>query len=131
MIPLEKQCVSLELAKRLKELGVGMDTLGQAALWHWYYDDAHSKWDIAWYGSDDLIRSSQQVFAAFTSSELGDMLTQKYLAMIHKAPTGDCWTLPMYADHAPGTRGVDHVDTEADARAKMLIYLVENKLVTL
>ncbi len=31
MIPLEKQCVSLELVKRLKELGVK-----QESFWAWY-----------------------------------------------------------------------------------------------
>jgi hypothetical protein len=128
MISLEQQVVSLKLAKRLKELEVGVETLGQVAFWHWYYDDTHKKWEVGWYGSDDLIRSSKPTYAAFTVAELGELLPDQ----VSSWRTGIKWIcshdeLTVTGDAIPDQRA----DTEADTRAKILIYLVENKIWTL
>jgi hypothetical protein len=72
MIPLEKQCVSLELAKRLEKLGVKQDAL--------YWWSTHTIPSTLW-NRDDLDKSLKgyegpafSTYAAFTVAELGEML---------------------------------------------------------
>lgn len=121
---LEQQLVSLELAKKLKELGVKQES--------YFYWDIHNELFVP---LDSTLNPYTQC-SAFTVAELGEML-----------PYG-CWTEKMMAGMASYKEGrwrcTDDVnigsdnkvlkmyaDTEADARAKMLIYLVENNLITL
>ena len=128
MIPLEQQVCSLELAKRLKELGVK-----QESLFHWqpsYYDRktmvvvAENAED--W--SDDV-----ESYSAFTVAELGEMLPKeatsswKYFPDDVVMPKGWRWKCFYHGDELERI----WADTEADACSKLLIYLVENKLVTL
>jgi hypothetical protein len=61
MIPLEKQVVSLDLAKRLKELGVK-----QESVWYWFRDRL-----ILGRGEGG---NMQTFTSAFTVAELGEML---------------------------------------------------------
>ncbi len=76
MIPLEKQCVSLELAKRLKELGVKqLDN----SLWAWAQVAKKEKDALGrplW--SYEVVANNFQAdiefIAAFTVAELGEML---------------------------------------------------------
>jgi hypothetical protein len=127
MIPLEKQVCNLELSKRLKELGVK-----QESLWSWWIatdrDDTPA-----------LNRSSQKncptcghpsapyfgEIAAFTVAELDDLL-KTYLHKIIYLETTEEWVVYPIIKVPPQT-----AEKGADARAKMLIYLVEQKLVTL
>lgn len=126
---IEQQVCSLELAKRLKELGVK-----QESLWWWASrmdgDEEASLLcdDRSWmlYYKDEFgwVRLS-----AFTVAELGEMLSDG-MDMTWKSSTGEwnCrYTLVSHEDNAVGTTAT----TEADARAKMLIYLLENKLIAL
>jgi hypothetical protein len=123
---LEQQVCSLDLAKRLKELGVKQEgyfvwakpaELSQPG----YTDDYH------------LIISSTYDYidsvSAFTVAELGEMLP---------AFIGD-WVLDqirmttmefglVYRDNHKYLYNVS-ADTEADARAKMLIYLTESHII--
>src|SRR5262252_9202184 len=70
MILLEQQCVSLELAKRLKELGVK-----QESVWGWMQESVSKQY---WLGlSDD--KKTFAVASAFTVSELGEMLPECYI----------------------------------------------------
>lgn len=116
---LEQQVVSLQLAKRLKELKVK-----QESLFHWY--EHETKLSI-YYGN--IVNDPIMQWSSFSVAELGEMLpdncyTQK-----------DCGTLPIeWICH----RIIDEneedawiAETEADARAKMLIYLLENNLMSL
>ena len=105
---LENQVVSLELAKQLKELGVK-----QESLFYW----------TEFFGGTFEIK--HQSFAsggqtgncaAFTVAELGEMLSWQKLYIFN---------LP---DELKDL--VRHGETEADARAKMLVYLLENKFLT-
>jgi len=73
MIPLEKQVCSLELAKRLKELGVK-----QESAWYWKHntESPHGKideWVLCHYGQPYEVNSSYHV-SAFTVAELGELL---------------------------------------------------------
>jgi hypothetical protein len=143
---LTKQVCSLELAKRLKELGVKQD--GLHAWWvnhsfpkvdkpdkynadHWrapitysvqpkYFDKP-----LAWGHNDELC-------SAFTVAELGEFLPASIT--LDKGDTHNCiftdrfhekW-LVGYTDIRDDD--VNYADTEADARAECLIYLLEHKL---
>ena len=141
---LEDQVCSLELAKKLKELGVKQDKKG---LFTWvkalYLNDREewqlwSKWEIEYEGDMDLDQE-QEWYAAFTVAELGEMLPNwnRRLKTIcsyfdNEAPKHERVGAEIgLRDEFEENHGHTHkADTEADARAKMLIYLIENKLLT-
>jgi hypothetical protein len=121
LILLEKQVCNLELARRLEELNVKQESL--------FWWSTHTIPSTLW-NRDDLDKSLEgyegpafSTYAAFTVAELGEMLPADILNLEHKGLSHG-----FYFDHKKRGAGAD---TEADARAKMLIYLVENKLVTL
>jgi hypothetical protein len=130
---LEDQVVSLELAKRLKELGVK-----QKSCFHWVdlnFDGKRGplKPYPMHYGSEQPEKHDLHtpIASAFTVAELGEML-QSGMEDSHKTGFGHwtCAYLPSItgdgSDEVVRTSG----DTEANARAKMLVYLLENKLIT-
>ena len=129
MIPLEKQVTSLELSKRLKGIGVKQDGLYS----YFQYD----KWNV-------LLRETKEIFtpnnecgcnkgnlicSAFTVAEHGEALPSSIktdygsLNYLHitKLKNVKEWLIAYFHDEIRG-------DTEANARAKMRIYLVEHKL---
>lgn len=131
---LEQQVCSLELAKRLKKLGVKQESL----FWWLDYKDERTPILSVWNGD-----ASTQCWFAFTVAELGLLLpwyiesrfledADKWLK-IEKDENVDGsvrWNIS-YQDEM-GTDLFDVFDSsEADARAKMLIYLIENKIITL
>jgi len=113
---LEQQVVSLELAQKLKELGVKQESF-------LYWTERWMPHQKEPYVLDMNIHGKQ--YSAFTVAELGEML-----------PKG-CFTTKTESDEFPwrceykGGYGViaSGADTEADARAKMLVYLLENNLI--
>jgi len=121
---ISKQCCSLEQAKRLKELGVKQDSI--------------AVWFNSSVGLCLLYRTSDFTFenewAAFTVAELGEMLPHSPLPN-----TGNswnwyhryCWKGHSVGYTAYGQEPIqqDWFATEAQARAAMLIYLLENKLI--
>lgn len=129
---LENQVVSLELAKKLKELGVP-----QESLFYWYdFKDGKTSLetkearrnDCAWCNTYCM----SDVSSAYTSAELGEMLPDNF----HTFRKGDqkYWCgldtrLFNIFENAWWNHEEEH--TEADARAKMLIYLIEHNLITL
>lgn len=147
---LEDQVVSLELSKRLRELGVK-----QESLFFWF---AHRKmvthelieWKIITHDG-----SSKESSSAFTVAELGEMLPHtlkhedeyKMLTLLKSDRVNEkrriveiyTYYYVQYPEEGkPFPKGTDQLPripsyepNEADARAKMLIYLLENKLITL
>lgn len=115
---LEDQVCSLELAQKLRDLGVE-----QYGLWTWCCIDG--AWSVEWSQSNEPIKASN-IATAFTVAELGEMLPDKY-AVPRKGyePDADAYLWGISLEAAIIT-----AFTEADARAKMLIYLIENKLVS-
>jgi hypothetical protein len=125
---LEKQVCSLGLAKQLRKFRVSQDSL-------WYWCREGRKWSIEWGESNKPVNSDEYI-SAFTVAELGKMLPiqidagmngrgiSSELLNTHKGTFGGLiqWQV-MYYD-------VKFINdyTEADARAKMLIYLLENDL---
>lgn len=139
---LKNQVVSLELTKRIKELGVK-----QESFCYWFqpnnavpavplYGDSYKRWKDNVGGK---VLNHGGVYAAFTVAELGEMLPKEidkarpYKLQCYKSSEG--WRVEYWAGFN-GSRdfraGADnYAASEADARAKMLIYLLENKLITL
>jgi len=108
---LEDQVCSLELAKRLKELGVKQESVFV------YYEPEGGIHFV-----DRDMRSGD--IAAFTVAELGELLNPHHHAPFCSGPEGgrySCWLM--------NNADVFYSRTEADARAKMLIYSIENNLI--
>lgn len=140
---LQDQVCSLELAKQLKELGVKQESYCKwnvPNIEEEKYLIGEENFDIENYTvgestpqiftqeewekfTDEYNPISSEMFSAFTVAELGEMLPEKtcwrgYTNYNKK------WSF-MFGDFKA------EATTEADARAKMLIYLIENKLITL
>jgi hypothetical protein len=130
---IEKQVCGLELAKRLKELGVK-----QESFFYWKTDGGNP-YLVAW-NSRYMTSKGEIQGAAFTVAELGEILP----VTVH----GDfdhliCdkaikhWSVYYSRDRSGIPRATNGglylqtEETEADARAKMLIYLVKKGLLTL
>ena len=127
------QVVSLELAKRLKELGVKQES---HFVWYTNGDNAHLL-DCP----DGQRPMEAKTYSAFTVAELGEMLPPRleidgvmyWLDLAKNGPEpkiGRIWDVG-YARPGEEWQIVFEADTEVDARAKMLIYLLENKLAAL
>lgn len=135
---LEQQLTSLEISKKLKELGVKQES---------YFVWAEA---VGWKGGK-LFRKPEsgetlpytimdEISSAFTVAELGEMLPQR---LSPKTATHQETYLESYPSVEKRTWCIcycrldgisEHTtiaDTEADARGKMLTYLLENKLITL
>jgi len=116
----EQQVVSLELAKKLNELGVKQESL---FYWvrHWVPAIERRAFDL-FYGKDENDKVNEYI-SAFTVAELGEMLGTHY----HSYKVKDYFE---WVCDAPNNKAESqYANTEADARAKMLIYLLENKLI--
>ena len=115
---LENQVCSLESAKRLKELSVNKDSL-----YYWYNCTDHpGEWRIT---DIKLNNDLDKETSAYTVAELGEML-----------PSGLVTSGRKYKDIFMCVYGNPEIDlvfkeekTEAEARAKMLIYLLENNII--
>ncbi len=122
---LEQQVVSLELAKKLKELGVK-----QESLFYWRPNDngAGNFNDIIVAANDEEGLFCGVYYSAFTVAELGEMLPD--YAHSWRIPAWKDDTIKWQCDwkNKPSGSKTCDADTEADARAKMLIYLKENNL---
>lgn len=128
---IESQVCSLELAKRLKELGVKQKSFFKYEVKKdGYLTIYHSK----------ATSCANEYYSAFTVAELGEMLPHSLQAdtasknnsilEINKN-LNNRWIL-VYAVHSnlpPTICIID--DNEANARAKMLISLIENSLIDL
>lgn len=139
---LEDQVCSLPLAKRLKELGVK-----QESAFYWFndllaarslgvtlanfdegYKSIGSKYGI-WlseWNDENSEDATVEPVSAFTVAELGEMLPANLITQRLDVNTPQ-WVTYFY-DSQPYTGEDFEAATEADARAKMLIYLIENGL---
>lgn len=121
-MPLEKQVTSLELSKKLKELGVKQESL-------FYYSrvkhEQEYKLDFGIHGPYET-KDLDHKISAFTVAELGEMLPYAALgAYFNQFKGANDWSMGY------GLEKTINSDTEAEARGKMLVYLRENKLITL
>lgn len=127
---IENQVCTLEQATRLKELGIVQESLFHHGLW--YNGDSH----------DNVIRVGRAAenkrfqYAAFTVAELGAMLPlevrtgrgimngEDYCLVSVESPL--CYKM----DKCQPMFSWNYFKTEAIGRAALLIYLLENKLIT-
>lgn len=129
---IEGQVCSLELSKRLKELGIK-----QESLFVWI-SIIKTKFDFIKL-RESYEPDSESVgaynYPAFTSEELGDIIFQKNYDYLEEM--GYLNIITEMLDRIDGfwyrltNNLTDHIideRTEADARARLLIYLFESKL---
>lgn len=120
ILPLEKQLVSRELAQEMKELG-----FPQEGLFTYVENREGDGWELIQYPAIKLIRESA---SAYSVAELGMWLPAN-MQLPFKRPVmneakewSECWFWS-------NQEGRNKIDTEANARASMLIYLAKNKLI--
>jgi len=109
---IENHVVNLELSKRLKKLGVKQESE------FWWVKTQYDGWKIQNQKGSAFLGNIMPSISAFLSSELGDLFPKDYCIEFN----GDQW---MCYKEIPR---IEYGNTEADARAKMLIYLIENKI---
>jgi hypothetical protein len=128
---LEQQVCSLELAKKLKELGIKQNGY---FIWEWSPKDKNPQLKR----NMDCLKQWNNKFncSAFTVAELGEILPLKifrnnnfYLLVIKRFKRGGKidFSCGYEAGFIDGFRKFDI--TEANCRAKMLINLLENNLI--
>ncbi len=128
---LENQVCSLELAKKIKQLGVKQDSL-----WWWMKYQRMPDSSIFWTIQREEIKDTNEYsfikrdnISAFTVAELGEMLpfgvdSGKTDYDLGKEKSFFCaWREDAYHEEKPDK--IIFADTEANARAKMLIWLIE------
>lgn len=124
---LEEQVCSLELAKQLKTLGVK-----QESAWYWCADESGSWLRSGVIHQATLVTGTEPEVAAFTVAELGEMLPVGFWTLKKSVSNevGDSWgQLCNWLTHKSKLLNSLEGNTEADARAKMIIYLLENKII--
>lgn len=125
---LEDQVCSLDLSKRLKELGVK-----QESLFYWHRSAVDNKWMVSF----DLLSyegwDEEETYSAFTVAELGEIMKDKGMGVTaHSSLINEWWIRGGIYDF--GKHQYNHIETDvkwSDCLAKMLVYLLENKLITL
>lgn len=112
---LEDQVCNLQLAKKLKELGVEQNSL------FWWVKDKFDEFDDTY--SLHYQPSYRVDYSAFTVAELGEALKVSDPQVLKRYEGfGEVWFCPNKSGQA---------STEANARAKMLIWLIENNYIKL
>lgn len=140
---IENHVTTLEESRRLKELGVPQES----QFWWSEWNDNQTS-SISVVDAEELLnnRYLSKICSAFLVSELGEMLYDSTDIRLTQFPIPTrinkggkltkVWKIPNdqdYIDYFKGVWGTTFSsfifsDTEASARAKMLIYLIENKL---
>ena len=125
---IKQQVCSLELAMKLKELGVKQESL------YFWQTNEDGDVELSRTGFTGQGIRQYEAYSAFTVAELGEMLPlikQKYnITYCVRAckVTRHIWNIAYHGGSDDRILG-NHVlsaETEVDARAKMLIWLIEN-----
>lgn len=117
---ISKQCVSLELAKRLKKLNVPQNSI-------FWWNEGDGIEDRIEYIPEMKDFSTKELVSAFTSSELGEMLPWDIVIArnINKE-----WLITFQADRLPENKSITFISENlTDAVAKMLIHLIEQEII--
>jgi hypothetical protein len=137
---LEKQCVSLDLARKLKELiGVKEDSMfywvkHRQTAWPdpqlWFTGQVHD-----WNNEQPEAFKIDILYSAFTVAELGEIIYKKEKVI---PPRYDIdtqrWQFELVHIETPidgKTSGLMFTDNEADARAEQLIFLIKHNQIIL
>ena len=131
MLPLEHQVCSRELAKRLEELGVRQESV------FWWVDTK-----LTYTGGLAAHAQRTGSIAAFTVAELGEMLPDELIIPSKNGKPYTHWLRfgryrgvghrfwCAYPGGTTRTNLEERAHTEADARAQLLIYLLEHHLLS-
>ena len=127
---LEDQVCSVELAKRFKELGVK-----QGSYFHWISPEFSEGFHLYHFDEwEDAARQKYETYSAFTVAELGEMLPTSICNGIFKPicvkNSRGLWWFSYSDESGKHKKYSVKEQKEADARAKCLLYLIENKLWT-
>lgn len=127
---LELQVVSLKLSKHLKELGVKQESL----FWWQNYRAINAPWELNDKCDSDMPDGFQ--CSAFTVAELGEMLparislkNDRFTVEFQTIKFPNKWVSGYWMVEGLTWQFAKEADTEANARAEVLIYLLENKLI--
>ena len=116
----EEQVTSLELSKKLKELDVK-----QVSIFYWLLTTM-GEYEVTDRGN--VYMPEDTFYSAFTVAELG-LMFGKLTILSGYIPRFKYYSCRYFYSNEIDERF--EADTEADARAKMLIYLAENGLIEL
>jgi hypothetical protein len=123
MMKIEDQVCSIELSKKLKKIGIPQESL----LYHYDepYEDGTSDWVITdWSDYETTYDTKGETYSAFSVAELGQLIPRSF----HSGNSeGNDWICHFYQLN-PSKVHASWANSEANARAKMIIYLVENNL---
>jgi len=126
---LEDQVCSLELSKKLKELGVK-----QESVWYWYEPKGLTVNPYLIILDHNELEEYQIISAAFTVAELGEIIGCIYDCACFSQRLLEIWNCSFARADAEGVLNIEHTErasTEADCRALMLIHLIEKGMVKL
>jgi len=124
---IRNQVCSLNLAKRLKELGVKQESYA-----NWIEADEIGVFPaVQLFELAAFTKPIKKLASAFTVAELGEMLPGKFDEwQIATQKEGEQWCCFASDGNDFVFEYAGEADTEADARAKMLIYLLEHGLIS-
>lgn len=136
---IEQHCINLEQAKKLKELGIGQ----QDSLFYFIDNSALGLEGIKQYKELGSVKNGNGVqdggivkyYSAFTVAELGVMLPDYFKENDQQFPfkeyyshtNKNMWKFNNFFTGYNSSKIVVDASTEAEARAVMLIYLLDNK----
>lgn len=128
---LEDQVCSLHLSKKLKDLGIKQESL------FWWYSFSELPWELR-YENEVALHNKVWLYSAFTVSELGELLPTHITVSVKHPEVWGCDEInagleyddegfPSYSYYEGNEFCPSYEkDTEANLRAKMLIWLIEN-----
>lgn len=136
ILPLEQQYASPELCKRLVELGAPTGT-SRAYRRSKNYATDPGPWEITYRSGlswgdtiiSDLAGIGRECWPAYSVAELGELLRRKEFQTMPTPWDNGEWKGWQWHEEERGL-AFGTVETEADARAELLIYLLTNKLLT-
>ena len=135
MMKIEDQVCSLELAKKLKELGVK-----QESLFYWSKLSIQNEYNLELrtniFNQEIIFADCTDYISAFSVGELGEFLPKElrinnmsYYYTQMTDITGKIW-ICFYRNSLCELKDAEGTDEiEVNARAKILIYLIENNLI--
>lgn len=122
---INQQVCSVDLSKRLHELGVMVDSLFIYAIWNTPVISFNAKWVPIYHLYDEELYI--KMCNTYTSGELGLMLPPTIITIKTNLTNKPWYSFDFNKREAPLIH--EPFESEADCRAKALIYCIENELV--
>ena len=131
---IEKQVCTIEQSKRLSEFGITAKAL---FYWREYLDESVSEWQTALLlndkTDDNCIKYAlaDSSYPAFTVAELGVMIPEWHFTYSRLEGYASYKNEDGEFSVADGTVNGQNYDTEAECRAALVIYLIENNTLSI